>query len=93
MSDALKTTQRPAWLARAWKIRAVVLALLFGLIAAAVYGQMQASGAAGKAMVPLIWLLAVAAAAGLDWLWLQRNHHRINSWGLSKGRSARNRPL
>lgn len=87
------TIEPPIWLKRAWTVRAVLLSCVIGLLAlmaAARWGL--AEQPLGLALGALCFAVLLAVALYADWLWLQRNHHRVNSWGLSKGKDARKRP-
>ncbi len=92
MTGAPVTGGPPLWLPRAWRVRAVLLTLALGLLALALYARW--SGMAHPA-APLVLPGAAAvivAALWLDWRWLLRNHHRVNEWGLSRGKDARKKP-
>ncbi len=76
----------PDWLPRARVVRGVMLVVALGLAALVAQARWP-----GGAVVPV----AVAAIAGAIWLdgeWLKRNHHRVNTWGISRGKAARTKP-
>jgi hypothetical protein len=87
MTDAL-----PPWLPRAWRIRALLLSVILGLVALAAYGRLRDGGGALVQSMPVIFVVVTCAALWADWVWLKRNHHRVNEWGLSKGKDARKKP-
>lgn len=80
-------TERPAWLLQAWAIRAVLLSFILGLL-----GLGLAARTGGGFGTAVLCILVIGAALWADWLWLGRNHHRVNAWGLSKGKDARKKP-
>lgn len=81
--------KNPQWLGRAWRLRAVVITAILALLAMAYLGQPSApEGPIG----PLVAALVIVLALWGDWVWLRRNHHRLNDWGLSKGRDFRKKP-
>ena len=77
---------RPVWLRRAWAIRAVPLVVILTVLV------LGATAKAGPWLALLLAPPVIALALWLDWIWLGRNHHRVNEWGLSKGKNARKRP-
>ena len=87
------TNEPPVWLARAWRVRAVLLVLVLGLVALALYGRSSgAEGGVWTRALPVLAVLVIGLALWADWLWLKRNHHRVNEWGLTKGKDARKKP-
>lgn len=82
----------PPWLAKAWRIRAALLTAVLGLLALAFYGRLSDTGGVFARAVPVLAIAVVGLALWADWIWLKRNHHRVNEWGLSKGKDARKRP-
>ena len=86
------TENRPVWLARAWRLRALMLALALGLIALALHLRWTGVEHPLAPVVVPGAAVVIAGALWLDWRWLLRNHHRVNEWGLSKGKDARKKP-
>lgn len=82
----------PDWLPRAWRIRAVLLTMVLGLLTLVFYARNRETGGALVQAMPLIFVILLGLALWGDWVWLKRNHHRVNEWGLSKGKDARKKP-
>lgn len=86
-------SEQPLWLAKAWRIRGVLLTAVLAVIFLAIHARLTASGGGPLVpLLPLLFLIAVGVALGADWLWLKRNHHRISEWGLNRGREFRKKP-
>lgn len=85
-------TDTPPWLPQAWRVRAILLTIVLGLLAMAFYGQVRESGGTFARVFPGLAVIGIALALAGDWVWLKRNHHRVNEWGMSKGKDARKKP-
>lgn len=84
------TRDLPPWLGRAWRIRAVILAVIVVVFSLLLRHRLQETSWAP--MMPLFGMIAGGLALWADWGWLKRNHHRVNEWGLSKGKHYRKKP-
>lgn len=82
----------PDWLTRAWRVRAVLLTVVLGLLALVFYARFRETGGALVQAAPILFVAVLGLALWGDWIWLKRNHHRVNEWGLSKGKDARKKP-
>ncbi|MGA0542993.1 hypothetical protein [Neotabrizicola sp. VNH66] len=82
-------SDRPDWLPRAWKVRAVMLSVVLGLLTLVLWSRLAETGGAWARALPLIFVVGLGVVLWADWVWLTRNHHRVNEWGLSKGKDAR----
>lgn len=83
----------PPWLGKAWRIRATLLTALLAVIAIAFHARLVTTGGGPLVpLVPLFFLVVAGLGIWADWIWLKRNHHRVNEWGLSKGKDYRKKP-
>ena len=80
---------QPEWLSKAWRIRAVMLTIVIGLLGLSLT---PAALERGIWAMPIFIIGLIAFAIWADWGWLKRNHHRVNQWGFSKGKNARRKP-
>lgn len=86
-------TDLPPWLGKARVIRGTLLTVLLAAIAVVIHARLTVTGGGPlRAMLPLVFLVALGLALWADWTWLKRNHHRVNEWGLNKGRDFRKKP-
>ncbi|WP_225026087.1 hypothetical protein [Xinfangfangia pollutisoli] len=83
----------PPWIGKAWRIRATLMTALLGVIAIAFHSRLVFTGGSPLVpLVPLIFLIVTPLALWADWVWLRRNHHRVNEWGLNRGKDYRKKP-
>jgi hypothetical protein len=86
-------TDLPPWIGKARAVRAVLLAALLAVIALLIHARLTLTGGGPlRAMLPLLFLIVLGLALWVDWLWLKRNHHRVNPWGLNRGKEYRKKP-
>ncbi|MEZ5797396.1 MAG: hypothetical protein R3D63_07975 [Paracoccaceae bacterium] len=83
----------PVWLGKARRIRGAVLVVLLAVIFLAFHARLGMAGeSALRPALPLVFLAVTALALWADGVWLRRNHHRVNEWGLNRGKEFRKKP-